>query len=84
MSHRKVSRQLFIDSIQRLVVLISAISEEDIDILKINELIDEMETPREIIDLIASLAIPSSNASVSHSQINAALQYISEHYTEDL
>jgi two-component system response regulator YesN len=84
MCHNKVSRQLFIDSIQRLVILISAISEEKIDILKTYELIDELETPKEIIDLIANLAIPSSNASVSHSQINAALQYISEHYTEDL
>ncbi len=84
MSGKKVSRQLFIDSIRRLVVLISAITDEDIDILKINELIDEMETPKEIIDLIASLAIPSSNASASHSQIHAALKYISEHYTEDI
>lgn len=84
MSHRKVSRQLFIDSIRRLVVLISAVSEEDIDIYKINELIDEMETPGEIIDLIASLAVPSSNPGTSHSQINAALRYISEHYTEEV
>ncbi|QHQ63056.1 response regulator [Anaerocolumna sedimenticola] len=84
MSQRKVSRQLFIDSIRRLVVLISAISEENIDILKINELIDELETPKEIIDLIASLAIPSLDASLSNSQINTALQYINGHYTEDL
>ncbi|WMJ86910.1 response regulator transcription factor [Anaerocolumna sp. MB42-C2] len=84
MAKRKVSRQLFIDSIRRLVVLISAISDEDIDILKINELIDELETPGEIIDLIASLAIPSSDASFTNTQINAALQYINGHYTEDL
>ncbi len=83
MSQRKVSRQLFIDSICRLVILISAVSEEDIDILKINELIDELETPGEIIDLVASLTIPASGAS-THSQINAALRYINEHYTEDL
>lgn len=84
MEKHKCPRQLFLESVQRLVVLLDAISEETSDILKINALIDELETPREIMDLIASLALPAKSNSPSHSQIDPALHYIHEHYAEDI
>ena len=54
------------------------------DILKINALMEEMETPREIMDLIASLALPAKAEHPAHSQIEPALHYIHQHYTEDI
>lgn len=84
MEKHKISRHLLLGSVKRIVILISAISTEDIDLTKMIELIDEMETPKEIVDLVVSLAVPVSNSSLINSQIPIALQYIKEHFTEDL
>lgn len=80
----KSSRQTFLDSIKRLTVLIGAVSEEKLDVSRINKLIGELETPREIIDLIASLAMPDQGNSPSLSLIEPALEFIRLHYMEDI
>lgn len=84
MEENKVSRQIFLDSIIRLIVLIGSVQEEELDIIKLKELVEETETPKEILDLIRSLPLPSAHDISSHTQINLALSYIWEHYTEDL
>lgn len=84
MKEHKVSRQLFLDSVIRLLVLISSIQEEVLDIPKLKELIHETETPEEIIGLVGSLAFTVHPETSSHTQIKLALTYIEEHYTEDL
>ncbi|HIU74738.1 MAG TPA: response regulator [Candidatus Pelethocola excrementipullorum] len=84
MKDNKVSRQIFLDSIIRLMVLISSVQEEELDIPKLKELVEETETPKEILDLVGSLTFPSTHDVSSHTQINLALAYIGEHFTEDL
>ena len=84
MEEHKCSRLLFLESVKRLAVLLGAVSEDTADILKINALMEELETPREIMDLIASLALPSKTEHPAHSQIAPALHYIHQHYTEDI
>ncbi len=83
MNTHKYPRQLFIDSVRRILIVISAVHLDQLDIDKLDDLIDELQTPKEIIDLIASFAIPPTLVS-NHSQINQALLFISEHFTEDI
>lgn len=83
LEQQKVSRQFFMDSIMRLLVSINAVSREEIQFPRIQELLDEAETPGEILELVLSLTLPDSPVT-SNSQIQSALDYIYEHCTEDI
>ncbi len=84
MKTHQATRQAFLDSVLRLLVLISSMLEEDVDIKKMKELILETETPEETLDLVSSLTTPIPHGSSFHSQISSALNYMQEHFTQDL
>lgn len=84
MKTQKASRSIFLDSVLRTIVLISSVMEEEIPVEKMKELIHEAETPEEILILVESLANVNPQESASHSQIVIALNYMQEHFMEDL
>lgn len=84
MKGQTASRSVFLDSVLRILVLISSVSEEEIDIEKMNVLIHETETPEGILNLVESLLNPIPRDSVSHSQITNALNYMQAHFAENI
>jgi len=83
MKQNHVSRQLFLDSVERVLLLIHAASEAAFNLEQAFSTLADLETPEEIIELIKSLALPDAPPA-SHSQITAGLEYISLHYNEDI
>jgi len=78
-----ISRQLFYDSIKRILVLVHAMKRELFDVSETLALLADFETPEEVIALVESLALTDQTPS-AHSQILLALTYIQEYYYEDL
>lgn len=75
-------RKIFLESICRLIVFFSALSDDKAETLGLIQLIHEMETPDEIMDVISSLIAPQKQHPANQ-QIAPALEYIKLHYTEE-
>ncbi|MCC2255757.1 response regulator [Ruminococcus sp. CLA-AA-H200] len=86
MKTHKALRQDFLDSALRLIIFASSVRKDDVNIDEFDRLIQEAETPREVLELVSSLFLPapSEKEKDSTSQIQAALDYMKENFTEDL
>lgn len=86
MKTHKASREDFLDSALRLIIYVSSLQKEDININEFDRLIHEAETPQEVLQLVISLFIPSPTESGTdfNTQIKTAINYMKKHYTEDL
>lgn len=83
-SSQKISRQQYLDSIMRLIIPISAVFSEDFSISSIEDLLCELETPTEILELTISLTNYSPPKDVGNTQMNLVLEYLEEHCCEPL
>lgn len=79
-----VSKTAFLDSVKRLILLISAIRTNDIDINTSIMYLCELETPTEIMQYLESLILPNLSFKSQIPQIADALTYINIHYAEDI
>lgn len=79
-----IPRSLFLESINRLMLLISAITSEETDIGQLTSYVLELETPAEIMEALTSLVKPKSSSRVQMPQVMEALSYIDQHYDQDL
>lgn len=84
MEREKAPRQSFLESIMRLVVLISAVSSEDISISDMEAFLHELETPDEILEAALSLALPGTARDYPGIQLEPVLEYIRAHCCESL
>lgn len=84
MKEHRAMREDFLDSALRLIVFISSVRKDDINIDELNHLIHEAETPREVLDLLISLFLPAPSESNTASQLQDALDYMKQHFAEDL
>lgn len=79
-----ISKGAFLDSVRRLILLISSIRSEDVDVDSSVQYLHELETPYEIMQYLESLAMPNVPVRSQMPQITDALDYINLHYDEDL
>lgn len=79
-----VPKSIFLDSVNRLLLLISAVVPEDINVEESSVFLSELETPYEIIEYIKTLAKPSTVLKSQMPQIADTLAYINENYNKDL
>lgn len=79
-----VSKSVFLDSVRRLILLISSIRSEDIDTDSAISYLYELETPDEIMQYLESLIIPNLPFKAQMPRIVDALSYINLHYDEDI
>lgn len=84
MKEHQAMREDFLDSVLRLIVFISSVRKDEINIDELNRLIHEAETPREVLDLLISLFLPAPTETNPASQLQDALDYMKQHFTEDL
>lgn len=84
MKNQKASRHYFLDSVLRLIVFISSIAEDSLPVSQLKELIEETETPEEILELVKSLTLPAPATSSSNTQIETAITYMKAHFSGDL
>ena len=78
-----ISQKDFLDSVKRLLLLITA-APTDTDIDELISQICDLETPEEIIEALKSLIISPGSSESQNPQISAALNYINENYQKDL
>jgi len=79
-----VPRKTFLQSVDRLIVSINAVLGKPSDSAKLSEVIKELETPDEIIDLLLSLLKTPEPGEYKNDQIRTALKYIDENYASDI
>ena len=79
-----ISRSAFLDSIRRLILLVSAVVHDETDFEQITKLILDLETPDDIINALKSLLKSNSSSKSQMPQIVSALEYISQNYNKDL
>lgn len=79
-----LSKQLFLDSIKRLLLLMCAITQEETNMEYLINYFSELETPLEMIDFLKSMARPMIPARTIMPQILEALDYIRENLQNDL
>lgn len=84
MKEHQAMREDFLDSVLRLIVFISSVRNDEINIEELNQLIHEAETPREVLNLLISLFVSDPPETNPVSQLQDALDYMEQHYTEDL
>lgn len=84
MRDHQTSRTTFLDSVKRLIVLLCAISPDSVDPDEIVRVAEESETPEEILGLLESLTASSPETPPETSQITPALDYIDQHYMDDI
>jgi YesN/AraC family two-component response regulator len=84
MREHAVSRTRFLESVNRIVVLIEAVMDRQSDADKTIEIIAEIETPDEILDLLLSLAKPAAEMDFKNVHFPAALDYINRNYDKEL
>lgn len=84
MRQNAVSRSRFLESVNRIIVLMEAVMERHNDARKTAEIVAETETPEEVIELLLSLAKPNIETDYKNVQFAAALDYISQNYNKDL
>ena len=79
-----ISKSIFLDSAKRLIMLISSIQPDNVDIESAITYLYELETPYEIMQYLESLVIPNAPFRSQMPQIADALSYIHIHYAEDI
>lgn len=79
-----LSRTVFLNSVKRIIILISAVCPTEQDMEKIVQTIWDLETPDEIIDIVKSLVFPPAKTDAKNPQIIEALEYIDKNYSKDL
>lgn len=79
-----ISKTDFTDSVKRLILLLSAVIQDESDMEQLTSSILELETPYEIVESLKSLAKPNSSPKSQMPQIIDALAYINENYGNDL
>lgn len=84
MKEQQASRNYFLDSVLRLIVFISSVSEDAISVSQLKEITEETETPEEILELVKSLTLPVPSAASSNTQIETAITYMKAHFSGDL
>jgi len=84
MRQHVVSRSRFLESVNRIVVLMEAVMDRASESHKLVDLIAEIETPDEILELMLSLVKPVNDIEFKNAHFAAALDYISRHYDKDL
>lgn len=84
MRDHQTPRHTFMDSVKRLIVLLCAINPDSIDPDETVRVAEESETPEEIFRLLESLTSSHPAASPETSQITPALDYIDQHYMDDI
>ncbi|MFF2091474.1 response regulator [Paenibacillus sp. NPDC058174] len=84
MQENSVSRSRFLESVNRIAVLMEAVMDRQSESHKTIDIIAETETPEEIIELVLSLAKPVKEGESKNVHFAAALDYISRNYNEDL
>ena len=86
MKTHQALRQDFLDSALRLIIYASSTSKDDLNINEFERLIQEAETPREVLDLVASLFFPAPSEKETDFtlQIRDAISYMQENFREDL
>lgn len=84
MRQNAVSRSCFLESVNRIIVLMEAVMERQNGARKTAEIVAETETPEEVIELMLSLAKPNLETDYKNVLFAAALDYISQNYNKDL
>lgn len=84
MKDHQVPRHIFMESVKRLIVLLCAVNPEGIDPEETVRVALESETPQEVLDLLSSLTSSGPPTLSETTQITPALNYIKEHYMEDI
>ncbi|OBZ14983.1 hypothetical protein A8L34_13970 [Bacillus sp. FJAT-27264] len=79
-----ISRSRFLESANRIVVLMEAVMERPSEAHKLVEIIAETETPDEMIEMMLSLAKPANDSDYKNTHFFAALDYINCNYDKDL
>lgn len=79
-----MSQNDFLDSVKRLLLLITAAVPSDTDINELISQVCELETPEEMTEALKSLILSPGSPDSQNPQIAAALNYINENYEKDL
>lgn len=79
-----ISKSVFLDSVRRLILLISSIRSEELDVNSAILYLHELETPYEIMQYLESLILPNLPVKSQVPQITDALTYINIHYDDDI
>lgn len=84
MKDKQASRSVFLESVKRILVILSSLDKTGENISQLIHAVDEVESAREVFDLLFSLALPSADTAPIQTHITPALEYISNHYMEDI
>ena len=79
-----VSKSIFLESVNRLILLMSAIVSEDSGMEQMTDYVLGLETPFDILEALKSLVRPKNAPKIQMPQVTEALSYIDRNYHNDI